>query len=291
MPTTRNSPSRRRRPKPVRPAPRRAPRPESCTGFTAQTITQQAIAGDGSTVVNVYYKRNVYEIKFFKVRSSSEYTSLRITAKYGAAIGDKWPTYDGSSTWATQSNGSGPYQVNIDTMPLNGATFYGPKTGYGSETAYYYVEVLPGESGTTTVGGKSYKLHHSDTSPGTGYTVTAEDQYPITGFTFNSGVGAKDRLDRYNNAKLDDTRNTYSIIYMNGGSEVTSYRESVLDLERSTSPVSRRTKPRRRRPVGKENYIFLGWYDDPARTAYPQLLRHDGPDRISRYTPTGQRPR
>lgn len=101
---------------------------KSYTGFTAQTITQQTIAGDGSTVVNVYYKRNVYEVKFYSTSgwfsSSEEYADLRITAKYGAAIGDKWPTYDGSSTWATQSDGSGPYQVNIDTMPLNGATFY-----------------------------------------------------------------------------------------------------------------------------------------------------------------------
>lgn len=86
---------------------------KSYTGFTAQTITQQTIAGDGSTVVNVYYKRNVYEVKFYSTSgwfsSSEEYADLRITAKYGAAIGDKWPTYDGSSTWATQSDGSGPY--------------------------------------------------------------------------------------------------------------------------------------------------------------------------------------
>ena len=252
---------------------------KSYTGFTAQTITQQTIAGDGSTVVNVYYKRNVYEVKFFKVRSTSEYTSLRITAKYGAAIGDKWPTYDGRSTWATQKNGSGPYQVNIDTMPLNGATFYGPKTGYGSETAHYYVEVLPGESGTTTVGGKSYKLHHSDTSPGTGGTVTAEDQYPITGFTFNSGVSTKIKAD-YDNARFYYTRNTYNIIYMNGGSEVTSYRESVL-YEQAIPASANKAAPTP--PVGKEKYIFLGWYDDPAGQHIHSFSGTMGPQNITVY--------
>lgn len=124
----------------------------SYQGFTAQTITQQTIKGDGSTIVNVYYKRNVYSVKFYTNSnwgsSPEEYTDLRITAKYGAYIGDKWPTYYGSSTWATSKNGD-TFQVNIDTMPLNGASFYGPLTGYGSETAYYYVEVLPGESGDT----------------------------------------------------------------------------------------------------------------------------------------------
>ena len=256
---------------------------KSYTGFTAQTITQQTIAGDGSTVVNVYYKRNVYEVKFYSTSgwfsSSEEYADLRITSKYGAAIGDKWPTYDGSSTWATQSDGSGPYQVNIDTMPLNGATFYGPKTGSGSESAHYYVEVLPGESGTTTVGGKSYKLHHSDTSPGTGYTVTSEDQYPITGFTFNSGVSTQTG-GKYNNARFYYTRNTYNIIYMNGGSEVTSYRESVL-YEQAIPASANKAAPTP--PVGKEKYIFLGWYDDPAGQHPHSFSGTMGPQNITVY--------
>ena len=175
---------------------------KSYSGFTAQAITQKTIAGDGSTIVNVYYKRNVYDVKFYSYSgwfsSSEEYTSLRITAKYGANISDKWPTYDGSSTWCTSDGGS-TYQVNIDTMPLNGAKFYGPKTGYGSETAYYYVEVLPGESGTTTYKGVQYKLHHSDTSSGTSY-VSQEDTYPITGFKY---VGGTRDGNSSNSAKVD----------------------------------------------------------------------------------------
>lgn len=38
---------------------------KSYDGFTAQTITQETIAGDGSTIVNVRYTRNEYTIKFF----------------------------------------------------------------------------------------------------------------------------------------------------------------------------------------------------------------------------------
>ena len=254
---------------------------KSYTGFTAQTITQQTIAGDGSTVVNVYYKRNVYEVKFYSTSgwysSSEEYADLRITAKYGAAIGDKWPTYNGSSAWSTSDGGS-TYQINIDTMPLNGAKFYGPKTDSGTETAYYYVEILPGESGTT-VGGKTYKLHHSDTSPGSGYSVTVEDQYPITGFTFNSGVSTQTG-GRYNNAKFYYTRNTYSIIYMNGGSEVTSYRESVL-YEQAIPASANKAAPTP--PVGKEKYIFLGWYDDPAGQHIHSFSGTMGPQNITVY--------
>ena len=69
-------------------------RAKSYSGFTAQAITQKTIAGDGSTIVNVYYKRNVYNVKFYTIYDYSffsgysykEDTSLRITAKYGANI-------------------------------------------------------------------------------------------------------------------------------------------------------------------------------------------------------------
>ena len=146
-------------------------------GFTLNEdkTEHKTIAGDGSTILNVYYKRNVYEVRFYKIieyflhlrpnKVGDEYSDYRITAKYGANISDKWPTINGSSTWKTDPNGS-TSQVNIDTMPLNGAKFYGPKTGYGSETASYYVEVLPGVKPDTTKEGIGYKLHHEDTSPG-----------------------------------------------------------------------------------------------------------------------------
>ena len=141
-------------------------------------------------------------------------------------------------------------------MPLNGAKFYGPKTGYGSETAYYYVEVLPGESGTTTYNGVQYKLHHSDTSPGTGYTVTKEDQYPITGFTFNKKVSTSIGND-YDGAKFYYTRNSYDISFFNGGkaekTESRKYQQDISDV--TYTPLTR--------PDGvPTNFTFAGWYDN-----------------------------
>ena len=236
-----------------------AARTKTYTGFTAQAITQQTINGDGSTIVNVYYKRNVYDVKFFSFSGwftdSKEYTNLKITAKYGAYIGDKWPTYNRSSTWAVNDDSTnGPFQVNIETMPLGGASFYGPKTGYGSETAYYYVEVLPGESGGTLVGGKYYKLHHKDNSPGTGYTVSKEDQYDITGYTFNEKISTKLNAN-YNDAKFYYTRNSYNIIFINGGNtektESKKYQQDISTV--SYTPTA---------PAGKEGYEFAGWFDN-----------------------------
>lgn len=232
---------------------------KSYDGFTAQTITQKTIRGDGSTIVNVYYKRNVYDVKFYEYKSREwqEIAKLRITAKYEANIEDKWPTYNDSSTWATGGNFfgslSGPYQVNLFKMPLDGKNFYGPKTGNGSESAYYYVEVIPGESGETTLHGVAYKLHHKDTSPGTNYVVTAEDQYSLEGYTYTEGtqIGSA-----YNNAKFYYTRNQYVITFINGG--VTDktvnkkYEQSIEDADYTPANP----------PAGKEGHVFDGWHDN-----------------------------
>lgn len=234
---------------------------KSYLGFTAQTITQETIAGDGSTIVNVYYKRNLYEVKFYSYSgwftSSEEYVNLRITAKYEANIRAKWPNYNGSSTWATtdSDNNNTKYQVNIDTMPFNGATFYGPKTGNGSETAYYYVEVLPGESGTEYYDGTTYKLDHSDTSPGRGYRVTQEDKYALTGFTYKGGTG---NGSSYNGAKFYYTRNSYNVVYVSNGQTVnTASYKYKADISNAGKYVPTTA------PVGKEDYVFDTWYADP----------------------------
>ena len=239
---------------------------KSYEGFTAQPVAKKAIKGDGSTIVSVYYKRNVYEVKFYSYtiynwlgrveKSSEEYVDLRITAKYGQDISKKWPTKSGSSTWSTTDDDyNGPFQVNIATMPLEGAKFYGPKTGYGSETAYYYVEVLPGEPSEVTKDGIRYKLDHKDTSPGTGYSVSKEDQYPLTGYTFNKNVSTRTGKS-YDDAKFYYTRNSYKIKFINKGKEDKSvdkkYQQSISN--ENYTPARPSSLP--------DYYEFDGWYDN-----------------------------
>ena len=239
---------------------------KSYEGFTAQPVAKKAIKGDGSTIVSVYYKRNVYEVKFYSYtiynwmgrveKSSEEYVDLRITAKYGQDISKKWPTKSGSSTWSTTDDDyNGPFQVNIATMPLEGAKFYGPKTGYGSETAYYYVEVLPGEPSEVTKDGIRYKLDHKDTSQGTGYSVSKEDQYPLTGYTFNKNVSTRTGKS-YDDAKFYYTRNTYNIKFINKGKVDKSvdkkYQQSISN--ENYTPARPSSLP--------DYYEFDGWYDN-----------------------------
>ena len=235
---------------------------KSYTGFTAQTIAQQTIAGDGSTIVNVYYKRNVYDVKFFEEKSGQfpwspstweENTSLRITAKHGANIRAKWPT---GTFWYVSQNNQNTTQSNLDTMPIGGKNFYGKASGKGK--ANYYVEVLPGESGTESVGGKTYKLDHTDTGYTSG-TVTDEERYEMTGFTCNVQYSAKNGSS-YSGSKFYYDRNSYDVVYINSGSQakVTHYlyQQSIADAgnyELTDADA----------PAGKEGYVFAGWYDAP----------------------------
>ena len=252
---------------------------KSYTGFTfnyADTDTDVTVAGDNSTAVNVYYKRNVYTVRFYNGDGSEEYTEYKITAKYGADINSQWPTYTwtswgktySSSTWCTDTIKTGwgatnHYQCNIFTMPLNGDKFYGPNKSTESETASYYVQVLPGENGTVTKDGVSYKLHHKDTSAGSGYDVTAEDQYAMTGFTFASGteIGGS-----YDGAKFYYTRNQRQLVFNDG------YNRTVSDTLYYQQPLSASQhykdnyKPAYPSELPAGAYEFGGWYADPGCT-------------------------
>ena len=269
---------------------------KSYEGFTAQTITQKPIAGDGSTIVNVYYKRNVYKVKFMGYGDNyvcgkeehkhnrrtcgwsyyggwecgkeehkhndncryGELTDKTITAKWGANISAQWPKQPQSTWYVSQDIYSSKMQAGIDVMPLGGATFYQyrPSDDAWTQTGNYYVEVVPGETGTANVDGTSYKLDHKDTTDYYGWLrVTKEDQYAITGFTFNEKISASVG-DYYDGAKFYYTRNSYEITFINGGktekTESRKYQQGISDVN---------YKPNK--PAGvPANFTFAGWYDN-----------------------------
>lgn len=226
---------------------------KSYLGFTAQTITQETIAGDGSTIVNVYYKRNEYTVTFWTVKwvssgffvgeyvKDKEIIEKRITAKYGENIKDKWP----GGVWSISPGGS-TFQANIDVMPLEGDEFF--QTDQGDAKAYYYLEDLNG----------NYVLDHTDTGTSSGATVTKEDRYPITGFTCNENKSAKNR-DRYDGAKFYYDRNSYYIVYISNGAEL---KKASYKYEADISGAGNAYKPTIP-PAGKEDYVFDTWYADP----------------------------
>ncbi|MBQ9954753.1 MAG: InlB B-repeat-containing protein [Eggerthellaceae bacterium] len=56
---------------------------KALTGFTAQSFEQESIAADGTTVVDIYYTRNVYKLAFCKESGGDCVTT---SVKYGAHV-------------------------------------------------------------------------------------------------------------------------------------------------------------------------------------------------------------
>ncbi len=237
---------------------------KSYEGFTFYSAdTNVEVKGDGSTVVNVYYKRNEYTINFYS-NNGTEYTDYRIEAKYEANISSQWPSHNESNMWETEESYNSPrtsdvYQANIDTMPLGGAKFYYSSTGRNSYSASYYLEALPNGSGTT-VGGITYYLDHTDTVKSNGsLNVTKEDSYDIEGFDFKSdistGIGEK-----YNGSEFYYTRHKYTLTFRSGNTDVKS---SDIPFGYTLSySVDKAYVPPYPSNYEADLYEFGGWYLD-----------------------------
>lgn len=268
-------------------------------GFTynsEKTDKNVPIKGDNSTVVNVYYDRNVYTVTFPKgkltcgkvehehsheecctktgwfhscntkkcpygyehTHNSDCYSDLVIEAKYGAFIGDKWP---GGGWYVDRSENTA--QSYLAVMPLGGKTFYGRQTGSSKATATYYVESLPGESGTT-VSGRTYKQDHTDTAYSWGQlTVTDEERYDLEGFTCNTDISTQNG-EGYDGAEFYYTRNSYELVYNDQyGTEKTERLPYEQTLSQS---VNRNYVPAYPSTLEKGAFTFGGWYTDPGCT-------------------------
>lgn len=151
-------------------------------------------------------------------------------------------------------------------MPLGGMNFYGQQTGSHTATATYYVEVLPGESGTF-VGGKYYKEHHKDTAKysGSGLTVTNEDRYEIAGYTCNEAISTKNKAN-YNGAKFYYDRNKYKLEF-NDNFDHSVSDDMFFEQQLKESPKHKAGyKPAYPSGLEAGAYDFGGWYIDKSCT-------------------------
>ena len=210
--------------------------------FTASTISQKTIKGDGSTIVNVYYKRKTYTMHFKKYSNSRTDLST-ITKKWGQSISkDEWPTYDENGLWHISDS---RYLSYTSTMPMKDSKLWST-SGYYTYTAYYYVQKITGNG---------YDLHHTDVIKGSSsLTIGKEDCYAISGFKFeycNPDVGGS-----YYGAKFYYTRNSYNLKFINNGKvdkTVTKKYEQSISSENYT-PTRPSSLP--------EYYVFDGWYEN-----------------------------
>ena len=238
------------------------------------------VAGNGSTVLNVYYDRKVHTLTF-RVNNTTRRT---ITALYGSSIKNYFPivgtngtTYDGY-VWTDSGNPKVyPFVLStIETMPDANVTFTGASGGT-NKTIYYYVEVdNASESDGTIFNGKYYTLYKT-VKHAYKYITYDEEYHPITGyirdyanatpsFYYSSSRGGYTaNIGSGNNNYLYYDRDTFEITFTD------SYtNQNVVVNGSQVEPVSIKYNqkisnfipddPTSTRP----GYRFTGWYANSA---------------------------
>ena len=218
----------------------------------SDTVTVDA---NGRTVLNVYFRRTVFELEFRKANSNSnDFGTIEarwgknISAEYNAVVNKA-----GSSFWSENSNADGPYTNYIGVMPQGNKTYYRyVPDGTGTSTMTYYGERLDGKFDTI------FEI----TFKGTNFTVTDEDRYEFEGYTCDLNASAKNG-DNCNGAKFYYNRNTYALEF---------YSASNIEPDKTKNPLYQE-------PLGKYDYtptnkpdtvepdaVFVGWYLNPECT-------------------------
>lgn len=219
----------------------------SYTGFQFGSMdTNVTVAADGTSVVNVYYKRNTYTLTF-KVDegivltnwvTKAEFTNI----KYGADTSQWWNKAPSGYVWATSSSG-GTYYSFPATMPNSDLTVYGTKQS-GTTTINYY------EDGTQN------KLKDTFTMAGTYGNMTQEDFVDIPGFTY------KNWKKNGNNYTVYYTRNSYELDFNSANFIVKS---ETIPYEAALSGYNFTPDYPAKLEAGA--YKFDGWYTDPGCTS------------------------
>ncbi len=185
-------------------------------GFTAQAVEQKTIAADGSTVVNVYYERNSYEVTYAFDRTPEGASEVPAPSyhKYGAAVdvapGATAPGY----TFAGWTTSDAAVEDGSFTMPAGNVAFTGTWTANQATVEVWFYDlngtayVLTEAGALSTAGAESAhaKTITSDSKSGysedelkqlaaTAYDLTPEkDKYADYGMEVSDGAGGWEPL-------------------------------------------------------------------------------------------------
>ncbi|QKS47597.1 InlB B-repeat-containing protein (plasmid) [Paenibacillus cellulosilyticus] len=217
---------------------------QTFTGFTAEAITQETIAADGSTVVNVYYKRNLYDISFV------------IDPIKGTAIGDTMPKVRYEAT---------PTAPFITTVP--GYTFTDwdktlePATSNETYTAQFDL----------TDFSITYDLDHGTVNPSNPGTFTIEDEgFTLTnptrpGYTFAgwTGTGLSEPTFTVAVSKGSTDDRIYTATWIANSSIVMLDDNGGSGGSGSVTAIYDQPMPTAEAP-SQAGYTFVGYFDQPS---------------------------
>ena len=235
---------------------------KSYPGFTApQSITQQTVKGDGSTVVKVYYTRNEYTLTYDLNGSDASWTDSAENKsniyRYGAAV-----TILTSNDLSRAGYAFGGWYTDVDcttrwnesTMPAENTTLYAKwNAGQVNYTVNYYLQ---------NVDGTDYVLQ--DTVSGSGETgQTVDVQKSFEGFVPKADSSTSITL------KADSAQNVVDLYYARNRYTLSFNLGDGVSLDDGCAPnggsiyygAEISTDMTNAKRTG---YTFVGWYEDEA---------------------------
>lgn len=245
----------------------------------AETVT---VAGDGSTVLNVYFTRNTYTLTFRELNcdkwfmhthNDSCYKTVKtITAKWNEKISDKFSeapfstTYNGRAWKCTDSSKYSYALQTLDRMPGFNATFkLYDQSSYSKKTIYYYVQKV-GTTVSSTQWPKNSQnfelLKQVDTY--FNFATYNEEYHEIQGFTrYSRQVSG---FDSDNQKKFSN--NALYLYYMRNSYQLTFYNKSADPVDTKNVQYEAAVKdsffePAYPESLEKNAYVFAGWYTSP----------------------------
>lgn len=224
----------------------------------ASTVT---VAADGTSTLNVYYRRTTFAMHFRKSGSNSDDYGV-ITDKWGANIEARFKSIcekAGGQSWSEKKQADFPLTNHLVIMPQEDRYYY-HYTGSGNNIwvmTYYRETLTKGE----------YEVAFTVELRRSGYTYVSEEEYiELEGFKINHELST-DVEERTDGAKFYYTRNDYNLVFDNYGT--TFKNESVLyeaplsgyDPEEDDEyKVPNSLAPAYYQPGSVE---FAGWYAAP----------------------------
>lgn len=249
----------------------RGDRRKGYTGFVynSEKQTTAVVAADGSTILNVYYDRQLMTYEFYTGRNHAT-KSYTFTGLYGstlAANGYTWP----SETYSWY------YGNDKTTMTFLDAFLFQEGTGTATTIKFYsqdkkdyavlhYKEALDGSwvlANTSYGGGGTFNFSNKYT----GFTVSSYRKYSSSwwgGGSWGSWQKCQEggSVSDYTKLEIRHSRNSYTLDYSNGTAGVV--KSESIKYEQSLDGYAGYVPER---PAGLEEYYeFQGWYKDPECT-------------------------
>lgn len=249
--------------------------------YNAEMAETAIVAGDGSTVLNVYFTRNTYTLTFTvdgRWPWSPDETVATIIAKYDAEISGEFnkapfnTTYDGRA-WEDTGNTYDYALQTLDRMPGTNVTFkLYDQSSRTLKTIYYYVQTVDSENDLTSWPSNSsptddYELLKS-VNTYFNFATYEEEYHEILGFTRfdrnESGFGYDSEKNfSSNRLNLFYIRNSYNLRFYNYNGFVDDHQTSV---KYQANLGSYDFTPEYPSTLEAGAYEFGGWYLNPECT-------------------------